>query len=342
MYGCDVIPSAIHITGSTLMGGRAVRGFPTLPPLPSPNMGGRKDGGVKIGSLEMLQTSAAMTLFNMSDPAQRIGSAGQETAAPLIAEIRDESYDLVIMNPPFTSNTKHRDAREGVIDAAFAAFNASDSDQSDMADRLKKWATDSCYHGHAGLASAFAALAEKKLRRNGVIALVLPSTAVNGASWSKFRELIATRYADITIVSIAASGYDMSFSSDTGIGECLVSAAEESWRGRQQKRDVYLAAAQAGSFVESQELSKAVLSSTTIRRLEDGPYGGAPIYCGDTLAGELLDTPIDSYKNGWGAARILDASVAQVAHSLSNGKLWLPAEPQAIELPISDSKNLAN
>ena len=334
LYGCDVIPSAIHITGSTLMGAEPSVGFQhsRLYPL---EYGRQEDGGVKIGSLEMLQTSAAMTLFNMSDPAQRIGSAGQETAAPLIAEIRDESYDLVIMNPPFTSNTKHRDAREGVIDAAFAAFNASDSDQSDMADRLKKWATDSCYHGHAGLASAFAALAEKKLRRNGVIALVLPSTAVNGASWSKFRELIATRYADITIVSIAASGYDMSFSSDTGIGECLVIGRRRKLGEDASRRGMFISLRRRpGSFVESQELSKAVLSSTTIRRLEDGPYGGAPIYCGDTLAGELLDTPIDSYKNGWGAARILDASVAQVAHSLSNGKLWLPAEPQAIELPI--------
>ena len=137
---------------------------------------------MKIGSLEMLQTSAAMTLFNMSDPAQRIGSAGQETAAPLIVEMRDGSYDLVIMNPPFTSNTKHRDAHEGVIDAAFAAFDASDSDQSKMADRLKKWAADTCYHGHAGLGAAFAALAEKKQRRNGVIALVLPFTAINGPS----------------------------------------------------------------------------------------------------------------------------------------------------------------
>ena len=73
-----------------------------------------------------------------------------------------------------------------------------------MATRLKQLAKDSCYHGHAGLASAFAALAHKKIRPNGIIALVLPFTAINGSSWAKFRQMVATKYTDITVVSIAA------------------------------------------------------------------------------------------------------------------------------------------
>ena len=50
--------------------------------------------------------------------------------------------------------------------------------------------------------------------------------------------------------------------------------------------------------------------------------------------GEVLDAPTDNHKNGWGAARILDASVAQVTHSLSTGKLWLPATLEPIDLPM--------
>ena len=34
-----------------------------------------------IGSLELLQSSNVLTLFNTSDPAMRTGSAGEETAA---------------------------------------------------------------------------------------------------------------------------------------------------------------------------------------------------------------------------------------------------------------------
>ena len=37
-----------------------------------------------------------------------------------------------------------------------------------------------CYHGNAGIASAFAALAHRKLKRGGVLALVLPLSAAAG------------------------------------------------------------------------------------------------------------------------------------------------------------------
>ena len=53
------------------------------------------------------------------------------------------------------------------------------------------------------------------------------------------------------------------------------------------------------------------------------------------MVGEMLEAPIESHKNGWGAARIIDMSVSQVAHSLSNGILWLPAELESHELPLS-------
>ena len=64
--------------------------------------GRQKDGGVMIGSLELLQSSNVLTLFNTNDPAMRTGSAGEETAAQIRTEIPDGDYDLVIMNPPFT------------------------------------------------------------------------------------------------------------------------------------------------------------------------------------------------------------------------------------------------
>ena len=335
LYGCDVMPSAVHITGSTLSGVEPSVLFNgshlyTMP------YGRMTDSTVKIGSLELLQSSNVLTLFNTSDPAMRTGSAGEETAAQIRAEIPDGGYDLVIMNPPFTSNTKHRDADDGILNAAFAAFRTSDKTQSDMAKRLQRLAKGKSYHGHAGLGSAFAALAATKMRPNGVIALVLPFTAITGSAWAKFRELIATQYTDVTIVSIAANGYAMSFSSDTGIAECLVIGRKLTRPKKSSGRGTFISLRRKPkSFVDAQELSKLVSSSATPRRLEDGPYGGLAIYRGDAVAGEMLDAPLDSYKTGWGAARLLDASVAQAAHSLAQGQLWLPAEPVALELPMA-------
>ena len=334
LYGCDVMPSAVHITGATLSGIQPNIGYENSRLYTMP-YGRQADGSVKIGSLDLLQTSSVMTLFNTSDPALRTGSIGEETAAQIAVDIPDDGFDIVIMNPPFTSNTKHRDADGNILNAAFAAFGADISDQDDMATLLIQSARGSHYHGHAGLGSAFASIADKKVRPGGVVALVLPFTAINGSAWAKFRELIATQYTDATIVSIASIGKGMAFSSDTGIAECLIVARklEPEEEPRQRAEFVSLTHRPVG-FLEAREFSRGIAADVELNRLEDGPYGGVPIYCGEDLVGEALDAPIANYATGWGAARISDASLAQVAHSLSDGKLWLPATSGTLDLPI--------
>ena len=335
LYGCDVMPSAIHITGSTLSGMQPSIGFDNSRLYTMP-YGRLDDGSVKIGSLELLQSSSVMTLFNTSDPAQRTGSIGEETAAQVNVDVPDLAYDAVIMNPPFTSNTKHYDADEGVQNAAFAAFNASQIDQNKMAAQMQIMAADTCYHGHAGLASAFAALAHRKVKPGGVVAFVLPFTAINGASWAKFREMIAGHYQDITIVSISANSRNMSFSSDTGIAECLLIARKIAEDETPDSRAVFVSLSRRPpGLLEASETAKAIIAATVTRHLEDGPYGGDPVTIGESTIGEMLNAPLDDHANGWGAARIADYSVAQTAYYLAAGQLWLPAEPQSIAIPIA-------
>ena len=335
LYGCDVMPSAIHITGSTLSGIAPAELFDNSR-LYTLAYGRQPDGGVRIGSLELLESSAAMTLFNTSDPALRTGSIGEETAAQIIADIPDTGFDLVIMNPPFPSNTKHRDAAGNVQNAAFAAFGASVDDQGDMADRLTELARQSCYHGHAGLGSAFAAIADRKVRPGGIVALLILFTAVNGSSWAKFRQLIAENYTDVTIVSIAANGPEMSLSSDTGVAECMVIGRKLRKGEKPDGRARFISLRRRPrSFAEAAEVAGVIQRSSEVRHLEDGPYGGIPIFCGDDQFGEMLDAPVSDHGNGWGTARITDAAVAQTASAMSAGRLWLPAEPDSVALPIA-------
>ena len=352
LRGCDVMPSAIHITSSTLSGAQPNVGYRKSHLYTMP-YGRQKDGDVRIGSLELLQSADVQSLLNTNDPALRTSSIGEETSHQLYSvDVPHTGFDLVIMNPPFTSNTKHYDAGDGVQNAAFAAFATTAAEQDEMAHRLRQLTKDvsahgvtyhsTTYHGHAGLASAFADLAERKIRPNGVVALVLPFTAINGASWAKFRELIATRYTDVTIVSAAANGMDMSFSSDTGMAECLIVARKTSRAEKPSLRGSFVSLhSRPPDFVSAAQLAKLIPRDSTVRRLEDGPYGGIPLYLGDEKVGEKLDAPLDSYESGWGAARIADATVAQVAYSLSNGQLWLPAQPNALDLPITQLREVA-
>ena len=224
LYGCDVMPSAVHITGSTLSGVEPSVLFNSSHLYTMP-YGRMKDNSVMIGSLELLQSSNVLTLFNTTDPAMRTGSAGEETAPQIRAEIPDESYDLVIINPPFTRATNHAGAHADITNPAFAAFDATRPDQTAMGDRINRLGDDTCYHGNAGIASAFAALAHRKLKQGGTLALVLPLVATTGLSWERFRQLLAKDYTNSEILSVAASKItDLSFSADTGLAECLIVA----------------------------------------------------------------------------------------------------------------------
>ncbi len=335
LYGCDVMPSAIHISGATLSGIQPGLGF-DLSRLYAMPYGRQADGSIQIGSLELLQSSSVMTLFNMNDPARRTGSRGEETASQVPVEFPDESFDIVIMNPPFTRSTNHGGAHHDVVNPAFAAFGAPAADQTRMGDRLNRLGSDNCYHGNAGLASAFAAVANRKLNPGGVFAFVLPLVAAAGQSWDKFRRMLTAEYTDISVISIAAANFDsISFSADTGLGECLIIARKRVGDEPKAARAQFTSLRQRPQDIaQASIVATAMLDNPDVRRIEDGPYGGEPLSLGAEKIGETLDMP-QSADGKLSAVRLYDASVAQTAYSLTQSTLWLPAQPQPLELKMA-------
>ena len=337
LYGCDVMPSAVHITGSTLSGVEPSKRFGKSRLYTAP-YGRQGDNSVKIGSLELLQSSAMLTLFNASDPARRIGATGELTASQILAEFPDKGYDLVIMNPPFTRPGSDWEGEERTEDYIkhFRGLSTGLVTQKDMAKSLGRYTKGTCYHGYAGIASAFAALAHKKLKPGGVLALVLPLSIASGLSWQGFRKMIDRDYTDVTILSIAANGRDMSFSSDTGMAECLVIARRLKRGGTPHNRASFTSFShRPQGFAHASALAGGFLASDGVRRLEDGPYGGTPLVVGEELAGETITAPRGKDGESWGAVRLADPSLAQTGYSLSQSKLWLPGMKSPIKLKIA-------
>ncbi len=336
LYGCDVMPSAIHITGSTLSGVEPAARFGNSRLYTMP-YGRQPDGTVKIGSLELLQRSDVQTLFNTSDPALRTGSVGEETAAQVTVDMPDESFDVVIMNPPFTRPGSDWEGSERAEDYVkqFRGLSTELVTQKEMAASLKKSTKGTCYHGYAGIASAFAALAHRKIKPGGVLALVLPLTAASGQSWQDFRELIAGNYAELSVLTITAADNDsLSFSADTGMAECLVIARRN--RPDESPNDRALFSSlrrRPQGFANANSVARETISTKQVRRIEDGPYGGAPLTVGEELIGESMSAPCSDYN--WGAVRLLDCSVAQTAYALSQCRLWLPGQVDSAELKIA-------
>ena len=338
LYGCDVMPSAIHITGSTLSGAQPTVKFGKSR-LYTLAYGRQDDGTVRIGSLELLQSSATMTLFNTADPALRTGSAGEETAAQVVVEIPDEGFDLVIMNPPFTRPGSDWEGSKRAEDYIkhFRGLSTGLVAQKEMAKSLSRYTKDTCYHGYAGIASAFAALAHKKIKPGGVLALVLPLSATAGLSWQGFREMIAQHYTRLTVLTIAAADNDdISFSADTGMAECLIIARKlKSDETSQDGGSFTSLRRKPQGFTDASSLAGNLLEGSLVRRIEDGPYGGTPLMVGDGLAGETITSPLEPDGESWGAVRLSDHSLAQTAYFLSDSKLWLPGMPSSVELKIT-------
>ena len=338
LYGCDVMPSAAHITSATLSGVQPDVIFNKSRIYTMP-YGRQSDDTVSIGSLELLQSSQLLTLFNTNDPALRTGSVGEETAAQINVDIPDGTFDIVIMNPPFTRNTGHEGSQINVFNPSFAAFNASEADQQAMAKQLVNLKKGTCYHGNAGIASAFAALGDRKVKPGGVLALVLPLSAASGLAWQNFRAMLERGYSDLNVLSIAASSDDMSFSSDTGMAECLVIARKAVATVKQTPPDQIAhftsLRLRPSGFAQAGAIAKRVTENDHIRCIEDGPYGGTSVSLGDSVAGEMLTAITDKSGETWASVRILDYSIAQTAYGLAGSKLWLPGSAYASELRMT-------
>ena len=343
LYGCDVMPSAIHITGSTLSGVEPSVGFGRSRLYTMP-YGRQKDGSVAIGSLELLQSSDVLTLFNTSDPALRTGSAGEETASQIRAEVPHGRYDLVIMNPPFTRPSSDWEGSDRAQDYVkhFRGLSTELVTQKDMAKSLSRYAKDTCYHGYAGIASGFVALAHRKLKPGGVLALVLPLSAAAGQSWKNFRDLLTREYTGLTVLTIAAADNDdLAFSADTGMAECLV-VARKLKQGEppdDHARFTSLRRRPEG-FVHASLLAQKMLGTRLVRSIEDGPYGGTPLMLGDNAVGET--TTVSRSRSSWNAVRLSDSAVAQIAYALSRSKLWLPGLASAVDLKVAELKDVGS
>ena len=353
LYGCDVMPSAVHITGATLAGAQPNIDFGKSR-IYTMRYGRQTDGSVKIGSLELLKGSNSPTLFNTSDPALRTGSDGEETVAQVNIDIPDEGFDLVIMNPPFTRAGSDWEGEGRKEDAVkhFRGLSTNLATQREMTEQEKQFSQNTCAHGYAGIASSFAALGNKKLKPGGVLALVLPLSAASGVSWQAFRQMLAGEYTDLQVLSIAANVKDMSFSADndhlsfsadTGMAECLVIARKLEKGAVSDNRMKFVSLyRRSGGFAQSAAIAKNILEAGIVRGVEDGPYDGNELEVGEEILGKLLTAPCSPDGDTWAGVRIVDYSLAQTAYALADSRLWLPGSPAALKLktaPLNLSGN---
>ena len=344
LIGCDVMPSATHITASMLSSAFPEQRYKYTKVLTLP-FGRQADGSVNLGAIELLATQSALSIIETG--AKGVAAVGEIEADPWVvlggSGVKDESFDLVVMNPPFTRLTGGGGKTSDVPRPMFAAFGTETEEQELMSERAGKLTKGTAAHGNAGEASIFVQISHNKTKTGGYIALVLPITFLSGAAWAACRELIRKNYDQVVVVTIASSNSgSTAFSADTGIAECLV-VAKKGCGPAKRVSSISLTAKPSAPFegTEIARLIREAIANGALATLEDGPLGGTRLELGDICIGEMISGAIEPNEE-WRFFRIADHSVAQVAYQLvSKSTLWLPgmskAEAQAMAMcPFED------
>ncbi|MYE25758.1 MAG: hypothetical protein F4X87_00785 [Chloroflexi bacterium] len=332
ILGCDILPAAAHLTASMLSGAHPTVQYQggrifTL------RYGRQEDGTVALGAIDLLRDLALLKGSEITaKAAEGLGEAEMDAwrSAPHV------SFDLVIMNPPFTRATNHERRIPDTPNPNYAAFGASASEQKAMAEEAKKITRGTVAHGNAGEASVFLALADRKIARNGMLAMVMPVTLLTGSSWEKCRSRLAESYENLILISIAGRGNEpLSFSADTNLGECLVIGKRN---GQRQTRATFIVlenSPQHPAFsVKIAKRIRELIKDKAIRPLEGSPVGGTQITLGNEIVGQAIDAPLPK-SGSWKLGRIADFSLAQSAYQLSSKSvIWLPAQQSSDSLKI--------
>ena len=335
LVGCDVLPAATHLTASMLAGAHPSMKYKQSSIL-TVAYGKQSDGEVALGSLDLLDPQGRFEILSITAKTMEgMGEAEQDTWRSL----PHASFDVAIMNPPFTRATGHEGKKIGVPNPMFAAFNSSDEEQRLMGTATKHLTKGSSADGNAGEASIFLVLANRKLKLDGVLALVMPLSLISGDAWEKSRALLAEHYSNLVIISIAGeAGADLSFSADTNMGECLI-IGRKSETG--STRATFIILNKRPQFpllgVIIAEQIRRLIESKNLRRLEDGPVSGTPLHFGNEVIGQALEAPLP-VSGGWNLSRIADLSLAQTAYQLIDKKsIWLPTmnKSEIVDIPLT-------
>ncbi|MBL3677648.1 MAG: hypothetical protein JKP92_09160 [Alphaproteobacteria bacterium] len=215
LHGYDVLPTAVHLTASTLAMLAPAVAFLRMNLWVMPMGAGRKKKGAlgkeeaRLGSLDFLENPTPPTQFSLDY--SQMESVRTSTAARVETNAHLPQMDLCVMNPPFVRS----------VGGNLLFGSLADKERNALQKELKEQVTRvQGANITAGLGSVFVALADRNLKPGGRLAFVLPSALVSGEAWAPTRELLARKYHLETVV-ISHDSERPNFSENTDLSELL-------------------------------------------------------------------------------------------------------------------------
>ena len=300
LYGYDVLPTAVHLTASTLALLAPEIAFNRMNLYVMPL--GLDGGTPRLGSLDFIGKDAVRTQISLDQSQAEIfrTDAGQtQTTSATVPEL-----DLCVMNPPFVRSV-----------GGNLLFGSLPDERGAMQSELKKRVKNLQANITAGLGAVFVALADASLKPGGRLAFVLPHALASGEAWGATRKLLADRYH----LEIVVSSYDAerpNFSENTDLSELLFIA---------RKKQTGMEAAETTTYINLWRNPTTIHEALDLaERLKTLPEGVIRPPSGST--GEAFNLPAATGAEHWHGALFARSDLAKAFLALQQGQVRWPGQ----------------
>lgn len=293
IHGYDVLPSAVHLTASTLALLAPEVAFRKMNLYVMPV--GMDHGRARLGSLDFLCNDEVPTQFALDNT--QLDSLRTSAASTEFENAHVPKLDLCVMNPPFVSS------RYGN-----RLFGSLPQDRPELQRALSVQAKRIGMSANAGLGALFVSLADTHTKQGGRIAFVLPIAVATGESWRKVRQLIAEKY-HLEFVMTSQNPTHTNFSENTELSEILFIARKLEY-GESQGFTHYVTLRRNPTTIhEALDLEDRLLKAAhSIGNKADS----ATIQSPAGALGEITRLPAPTTDRNWTSAIFAQSYLAQV------------------------------
>jgi hypothetical protein len=333
LYGYDVVPSALHLTASTLALRSPDVSFNKTHLYCLPLGSGNATEDARLGSIEFLERPEieySLDLFGLTATSSRASSAGLvggsgDTSQDVVVR---PTLDLCVMNPPFT-----RSAGGNLLFGSLPS-----SQRAEMQKKLREISqrSGSLVNSTAGLGSVFVAVGDKAVKEGGRIALILPKALLSGIAWSRTRQLLARKY-ELETLMVSHDPERWNFSENTDLGEVMLVARKRLGGENGQQGDVTCVNLWHNPHTGLEALGVAnAIEVTRAANLAEGQdpgtlvVGGRDIgQCVSVASRDLVGLPTWLLP-----CSFAQSELARVAYSLVRGHVRLPRSATDVSIPL--------
>jgi hypothetical protein len=325
LHGYDVLPSAVHLTASTLALLAPEVAFVRMNLFVLPL--GIDHRVPRLGSLDFLESREIKTQMALDYSHAEAIRTGASSSYAVRADV--PPLDLCVMNPPFVSSRYGNFLFGSVPDAR-------EELQRELSRRTKKLRISAT----AGLGAPFVSLADKHVRQGGRIAFVLPIALATGEAWAPIRELIAARY-HLEVVVASHDADRPNFSENTDLSELLFVARKLKQRSKERAGTTCYVNLWRNprSIYESLDLAARVVAAIAAAPREDSVRtvtnaDGRPV-------GEVACLPAPTGSENWTGAVFAQAYLMRTYWAMSShAELRLPGADVGVPLQLCRMRDL--